>query len=502
MSMGNMVLVVGAGPVGLTMAAELARYGVPVRIVDRAQQRTDQSRALMVWSRTLELLDRSGCGGAFVSAGMKVKVANIVADGKAIGRIDLGTVATTHPYVLMLPQSETERLLEEHLRSFGIGVERGVDLVSFVESQDGVESVLLHTGGLQEKVQSGWVIGCDGARSTVRHGMKKVFRGDAQPSGWILADVRLEGVDTPGEIDVGWHPEGVLVVMPIDGERYRVIADVGASQTDKGGSEPSLSQVQAILDARGRGGITASDPISMGRFHINERKVAEYRSGRVFLVGDSAHVHSPAGGQGMNTGMQDAFNLAWKLALVWRGMGAEEPLLGSYSLERSAVADQVLRNTGRISSLAVLRGEMKQSVRNYISSLMFGLSMVRDALAETFSEVSVEYPTSPLTRTGRHAYDNPAAGERAPLRRGEPAVGAGDTPRFAVCADVSTPAAKHGAGVLLGLYGNLLEDEVRPPFHAGGLWLLRPDGYVALATRNDGWDEIAAYLDRIAGRRS
>jgi len=222
----------------------------------------------------------------------------------------------------------------------------------------------------------------------------------------------------------------------------------------------------------------------------------------VFLAGDSAHVHSPAGGQGMNTGMQDAFNLAWKLALVWRGMGAEEPLLGSYSLERSAVADQVLRNTGRISSLAVLRGEMKQSVRNYISSLMFGLSMVRDALAETFSEVSVEYPTSPLTRTGRHAYDNPAAGERAPLRRGEPAVGAGDTPRFAVCADVSTPAAKHGAGVLLGLYGNLLEDEVRPPFHAGGLWLLRPDGYVALATRNDGWDEIAAYLDRIAGRRS
>jgi 2-polyprenyl-6-methoxyphenol hydroxylase-like FAD-dependent oxidoreductase len=500
--MGNVVLIVGAGPVGLTMAAELARYGVPVRIVDRTAQRTDKSRALMVWSRTLELLDRSGCGGAFVSAGMKATMANIIADGKAIGRIDLGTVATTHPYALMLPQSETERLLEEHLLSFGIRVERGIDLASFVESQEGVESVLLHADGRREKVHNGWMIGCDGARSTVRHGMRKVFRGDAQPSGWILADVRLRGVETPGEIDVGWHPEGVLVVMPIDGERYRVIADIGVSQTDKDGSEPSLSQVQAILDARGRGGITASDPTSMGRFHINERKVADYRSGRVFLAGDSAHVHSPAGGQGMNTGLQDAFNLAWKLALVWRGMGAEEPLLGSYSQERSAVAEQVLRNTGRISSLAVLRGDLKQSVRNYISSVVFGLTPVREALAETFSEVSVEYPASSLTRTGRHAYDNPAAGERAPVRSGEPQVGAGDTPRFAVCADVSTPAARHGAGVLLGLYGSLLEDEVRPPFHEGGLWLLRPDGYVALATRNDGWDEVAAYLDRIAGRNS
>lgn len=500
--MENLVLIVGAGPVGLTLAVELARYGVAVRIVDKAAQRSDKSKALVVWSRTLELLDRAGCGGAFVAAGMQVTAANIVAGGKTIGRIELGGVPTPHPYALMLPQSETERLLEEHLNSLGTQVERNAELTEFMEVPDGLVATLRHGDGRVEKVKTAWLIGCDGAHSAVRHGLRMVFIGDTQPSNWILADVQLIGVSNPGEIEVGWHTDGVLAIFPIAPGRYRVIADLGLSESSSVRRDPTLPEVQAILDKRGRGGIIASDPIWLASFHINERKVANYRAGRVFLAGDAAHVHSPAGGQGMNTGMQDAFNLAWKLALAGRGICAEEPLLGSYSSERSAIGEQVLKAAGRITSLAILRGEVKQTIRNHVASLAFGFAPLRHAMAGAITEISIEYADSPLNGGGTHLNTGPAEGERAPVSAGEAPFGGGDRPRFAVCADLSDQAAQRAAGALAGLYGSLIEDGVRAPLGAGGIWLVRPDGYVAFTAGLDGWDKLASYLGQIAGRAS
>jgi 2-polyprenyl-6-methoxyphenol hydroxylase-like FAD-dependent oxidoreductase len=494
------VLIAGAGPVGLTLAAELARYGVSVRIVDRVPRRSDKSKALVVWSRTLELLDRAGCGSAFVDAGMQVTGANIVAGKKTIGRIELGGVATPHPYALMLPQSETERLLEEHLNRLGVFIERDIELTTFAESGDGVASILSHSSGKEERVESSWLAGCDGAHSTVRHGLRMVFTGDTQPSNWILADVHLAGLREPGEIEVSWHSDGVLAIFPFARDRYRVIADVGPSVAGQGRRETSLDEVQSILDERGSGAVTASDPQWLSVFHINERKVEHYRSGRVFLAGDSAHVHSPAGGQGMNTGMQDAFNLAWKLALVCRGKAAAEPLLASYSAERSAVGEQVLKNAGRLTSLALLRGDLKQSLRNHIASVIFGFAPIRNVMADAMTELSIEYPDSPLNGKTSHFVEHPAPGERAPVREGEPPFGTGDAPKFALCADLSHPKAKVSADVLIGLYRGLLEEQIRGPFSEGGIWLVRPDGYVAFTVGKDGWDDIAAYLDRILGR--
>jgi 2-polyprenyl-6-methoxyphenol hydroxylase-like FAD-dependent oxidoreductase len=164
--------------------------------------------------------------------------------------------------------------------------------------------------------------------------------------------------------------------------------------------EPTLEEVQAILDERGPGGITASAPIWLTGFRINERKIADYRSGRVFLAGDAAHIHSPAGGQGMNTGIQDACNLAWKLALVSRGVCAAEPLLGSYSMERSPVAEMVLAGAGRITTIALMRGDIKQSIRNHLASLIFGMSPVQKKLADVLTELSIGYPHRPLNGKG------------------------------------------------------------------------------------------------------
>ena len=387
-------LVVGAGPVGLTMAAELARYGVGVRIVDKAAARTDKSKAIVIWSRTLELIDRMGCGAAFVDAGLKATGANIIAGAIRLAHIDLGGLDTPHPYALMLPQSDTERLMEEHLNSLGVQVERQVELTRFVADEDAVTAFLRRPDGSEETLDVEWMVGCDGAHSAVRHGLGMEFEGDTLVSHWILADLHLDGLAPSNELDIYWHADGVLLLFPITPGRYRVIADVKAGERP---SEPTLDEVQALIDQRGPGGVTASAPVWLSPFTINERKVADYRAERVFLAGDAAHIHSPAGGQGMNTGMQDAINLAWKLALVCRGLASPEPLLGSYSAERSEIGRQVLVNAGRLTTLATLHGGLAQGVRNHLAPLLFGLSPVRRATTNAMSEFSIGYPHGPLT---------------------------------------------------------------------------------------------------------
>jgi 2-polyprenyl-6-methoxyphenol hydroxylase-like FAD-dependent oxidoreductase len=509
------VLIVGAGPVGLVMAIELARYGVGVRLIDKAAQRSDKSKALVIWSRSLELLERSGCSVGLVDAGYKVITLNISADGKSIAQMTLEGLATPYPYALMIPQSETERILEEFLNTLGVRVERTVELTRFDASDDEVVSVLHHSDGTEETVESSWLIGCDGAHSTVRHQLGMEFEGETSPIEWLLADVHLEGIPRAPEINVVWHADGIVVTFPIAEDRYRVIADAGAaieksaphseptledgyrSVADSGAatdttalqSEPTLEQVQAILDKRFPGGVRATNPIWLSSFRINERKVTDYRAGRVFLAGDAAHVHSPAGGQGMNTGMQDACNLAWKLALVVHGTcGAQ--LLDSYSSERSPIADEVLKVTGRVTSLGTVKGKAAQFLRNHTAALVLGLPIVRRLAAESAAEISIGYPHSPLNAAG--SYRDPAPGTRAPLRPTEASVGAGGTPRFVLFADPDGMPAK-----LQESYADLLEPILREPFHPGGIWLVRPDGYIALSAKAGDWKAVIAYLTRL-----
>ena len=226
----NPVLIVGAGPVGMTMASELARYGVAVRIIDKAAQRTDKSKALVLWSRTLELLDRGGVSAPFVDAGFKAEAVNFIAGDKAIGRVSMESVQSPYPYGLMLPQSETERLLEERLRGLGISVERQVELTTFTSGDHGVEARLRHADGHEETVSADWLVGCDGAHSAVRHCLGATFSGETLNSDWMLADVHMRGYPCPdSEASVYWHRDGVFVIFPISPGRYRVLADLPAS---------------------------------------------------------------------------------------------------------------------------------------------------------------------------------------------------------------------------------------------------------------------------------
>jgi FAD binding domain len=286
-------------------------------------------------------------------------------------------------------------------------------------------------------------------------------------------------------------------VFPLGGTRYRVIADVGKSVSKAIGEHrvPTLDEVQRILDTRGPKGLVASNPVWMSGFAINERKVADYRVQRVFLAGDAAHVHSPAGGQGMNTGMHDAFNLAWKLSLASRGLCAAEPLLASYSPERSAVAKMVLEQTGRTTAIALMTGAAKQTIRNHVASLVFGLAPVRHAMANMLSEVSVGYPDSLLNRSGDFEHSGPAPGRRAPIRNGEPRVGEGPTPRFALFAvenDALASVARE--------FADILEPTLRTPYDGSGLWLVRPDGYVALRAKSGDAQAVRKYMQGLRGQ--
>jgi 2-polyprenyl-6-methoxyphenol hydroxylase-like FAD-dependent oxidoreductase len=443
-------------------------------------------------------MERMGapCTQRFLETGLKIHATRVFSGREEMAHVDISNVDSAYKFALMIPQSETERLLEEHLATFGTAVERELKLKQFESGSDIVSCTLIRPDNREETVDASWLVGCDGAHSTVRHKLGMEFQGSTLLSDWILADIHLSGVPGVPAIDIFWHAEGVLALFPLQEGRYRVIADVGESSGSIGEGNrpaPTVEEVQHILDVRGPGGIRASDPVWLSSFSINERKVSDYRSNRVFLAGDAAHVHSPAGGQGMNTGMQDAYNLAWKLALVSKGMCKPEPLLSSYSTERSAIAKLVLEATGKATAIVVMKGGVKQSIRNHVASLVFGFAPVTHVMADVLSEMAVAYSDSPLNGPSKHA--RPAPGRRAPIREDEPAVGLGNAPRFALFAE-NTPDSRS----LLSRHSSLVETAPRKPFAEGGIWLVRPDGYVAVATKHDAWSDVDDYLNRLENR--
>ena len=489
-------LIAGAGPVGLAMASELARYGLNVRIVDKAPVRTDKSKALVIWSRTLELMDSAGASAALLAAGRTCNAANLMSGAKILAHIVFDGVSSPHPYGLMIPQSETERVLDEHLQSFGVHVERSAELVSFHQTDTAVTCTVHKPDVGEETLEASWLIACDGAHSTVRHALNIPFEGETLASDWMLADVQLHGMPNPGEMHIFLHESGPLAIFPIgqpssqatESQRSRVIASVGAHRSGQARPEPTLADVQNILDQRGTGGVTASDPIWLANFGINERKISNYRSGRVFFAGDAAHIHSPAGGQGMNTGIQDACNLAWKLALV-RMRNCPDSLLDSYSAERSPVARQVLKSTGALTSLATMHNPALLAFRNTTVSLVLGFPPAKHAMADQLTELSVSYPESPLNGYADAAQPKP--GTRVPIQGGEAPLNAGSSPRFALFAEPND--TEHHE--LLRAFPDLLEPTLRNPFHADGIWLVRPDGYVSVASTK--WPDIRNYLARL-----
>src|ERR1700726_3811670 len=244
------VLISGAGPIGLTMANELTRYGISVRIVDKSTERTDKSKALVLWSRTLELFAHAGYGEPFLAAGMQAHGAQMSNGKDIIARVSLDDIDSPYPYALMIPQSDTERVLEEQLAKRGVKVERTVALESFTDHGNQVRAVLRKASGESETLTADWLVGCDGAHSTVRHGLGFTFDGTTQPSDWYLADGHITGLDPGDRRHIFWHKDGILAFFPISEGRWRVIADLGPAEESGHHADPTLQEIQSLITLR------------------------------------------------------------------------------------------------------------------------------------------------------------------------------------------------------------------------------------------------------------
>jgi 2-polyprenyl-6-methoxyphenol hydroxylase-like FAD-dependent oxidoreductase len=398
------VLVVGAGPVGLTAACELLRRGVGVRIVDACAAPTDKSKALGVQARTLEVLDAMGLADRFIAAGRKIHGMNVYADGARIVHVDLDDIDSPFSYALSLPQSETERLLAERLAELGGRVEREVKLGALAQDAAGVTATLVHGDGREEGVRAAFVIGCDGAHSTTRKALGLPFEGVPYEESFVLADVRIGWELPDDEAHAFIAVDGAMAAFPLPKGRWRLVGEAALEA-------PTVDDVARLLRARGAPKAEVRDAGWIAPFRLHRRIVPRYREGRVFLAGDAAHIHSPVGGQGMNTGVQDAYNLAWKLALVVLG-AAREALLGSYDAERRPIAAATLQGTDLAMKVVTLRNPVAREARNRLAALLSSLDVVQKRLLAQTSEIAVGYRGSPIVDERRSSVARATVGKR------------------------------------------------------------------------------------------
>jgi 2-polyprenyl-6-methoxyphenol hydroxylase-like FAD-dependent oxidoreductase len=392
------VLICGAGPVGLSLAAQLQRMGVSCQLVDKNRSRSDKSKALVVWGRSLELLDTCMDANSFLEHGRPVRKAKFYEEGVQFAEIEFATNDSEFGTGVLIPQSLTEKILEDHLSDCGGEVQRATELLSFVQSSDDVTCVLADAEGAQRTVVAKYLVGCDGAHSVVRHGLELEFPGRKDGLRWVLADVELSGDVPDADVASLWSRSGILLLFHFGENVWRVVAEEPLGNPDSPRRDPTLPEIQQYLSERGAEGVQASNPTWLAEFRVSERKVEDYAVGRVFVAGDAAHVHSPAGGQGMNTGIQDACNLAWKIAWKIRGVGNNR-LLDSYSDERSEVGAMVVRATSHMTRLATTESRVLQSVRNAVAKIALHFDWVQDKIRQNLAEYTVAYRSSEINGT-------------------------------------------------------------------------------------------------------
>jgi 2-polyprenyl-6-methoxyphenol hydroxylase-like FAD-dependent oxidoreductase len=408
------------------MANELVRHGVAMRIIEREPAPHVTSRALVVMPRSLEIFDDMGVIDEAIAAGNAATSINIMFRPKKVVMDIAGLLRgphnyTAYPALRTLSQHETERILTERLANQGVQVQGGTTLIDLRQDGDAVTVSLRGTHGSIETVRCRWVIGCDGARSSVRKAVDIPFAGSTYHDEFIMADAELEWDLPHGEMYAFPSPAGIFAAFSMPGEnRYRIFGNVAPDPDGHGAdySEPTHEEFQAMLDERVPFGANVVKEYWVTRYRVHSRVVPRYRDGQVFLVGDAAHVHSPAGAQGMNTGIQDAYNLAWKLALVERGI-ADPALLDSYEAERHPVGVQLLKTTDRLFSVIAGSSYIATFARGRVAPILAALVLtrlsVRRWLMGTLAQLRLHYPNSPLNAEHGDGWRHAAApGDRAP----------------------------------------------------------------------------------------
>ncbi|MGE0669804.1 MAG: FAD-dependent monooxygenase [Parachlamydiales bacterium] len=404
------VIIIGAGPAGLMLGCELLKRGIQIRLFEQLPERTQQSRALALQARTLEIFEKMGIIDEFMQLGKKVHHANIYKNGRRIASVNISQIDAPYPFILTLAQADTEMILARHFEKLGGNIERCKTLTAI----NGSQAVFQIPNKTEETVSARWIIGCDGAHSTVRHILNMPFQGAAFPETFALADVEVDSPFSDDETHLFFSSNKLAGLLPLP-ERNHFRA-LGLISTDKSGQVPELTLEnvqQMVEEASNSRLIRLKNPTWISTFSVHRRLVPQMRRGNIFLVGDAAHIHSPAGGQGMNTSVQDAFNLAWKLALVQQG-SAKERILDTYHQERHPVAREVLKGTTLITNM--LTASKAKMFIVALLGLLINHTALQKKMAYAISELRLRYGRNILNR-GRLAdlfWKGPKPGCRTP----------------------------------------------------------------------------------------
>lgn len=495
------VLIAGAGPTGLALALWLTKQGISVRIIDRSAGPGETSRAMIVQARTLELYRQLDLAEAVVSAGHENPSINMWARGKHRAKIvfkDAGANMTPYPFVTVYPQDQHERLLIEKLATMGIMVERETELLSFQDEGESVTALLRLADGTESTAQVQFLAGCDGARSTVRQQLGTGFEGGTYKHAFYVADVHASGLEPADEAHIAFDSGDFALVLSYgaNGQR-RLIGTVRDERADKA---ETLTFADVQQDAIKRLGLHVHTVNWFSTYRVHHRIADEFQRGRVFLLGDAAHIHSPAGGQGMNTGLLDANNLAWKLADVIKG-AAPASLLESYAVERQAFARKLVNTTDRLFTLATSDGSLADFIKTHIvpaiTSVAYRIGNVREFLFKTVSQTTLHYRDSKLS-LGKVGHVH--GGDRLPWTgsQGFDNYKAFDTIGWQVHVYGEADPALREWCERRHVALQVIEwkpDYQRACIERDAMYLLRPDTYVALAAAQSSPDSLDRYFD-------
>jgi 2-polyprenyl-6-methoxyphenol hydroxylase-like FAD-dependent oxidoreductase len=461
------VLIVGAGPVGLFLANECARRGLRWRLVEARSLQSEHSKALAIFPRTLEIFDMAGVVGPFLETANRVTSVAVVSHGRSLANMHFAPEESPYPFVAMVPQDVTEKILLEELRRRGGDVEYETTFVSAAEQDDAVR-VTLERKGEPITIRASFVVGCDGAHSAVRHLLNLPFEGAEYEDSFMLADIETNETLPADQLQLCPSDLGPVAIFPMSATRRRIVAIVDKIE----GDAPSLDMVRNILAQRAPSGIEARAMHWSSYFRIHHRQAAQMRVGRIFIAGDAAHIHSPFGGQGMNTGLHDVWNLVWKLDLVLHGHGNEE-LLQSYSAERRPVIKQVIETTDFLTKAMGTPSKLAQTLRDAVIPMVSRLAPFQHAFVRRLSELGVAYRGSPIVEGAGERYFDDS------LRGGE-----GIRSRFLLVLDNEAESSTRLAAVQLAGFSDIVE--LRLKRHRDTT-LVRPDGYIAYsASSRDG----------------
>jgi 2-polyprenyl-6-methoxyphenol hydroxylase-like FAD-dependent oxidoreductase len=525
------VVIVGAGPTGAMLAIELARRGIEVSILDKQPARSPESRAIGIHARTLEVFHQLGIVDPFLELGHRLGGLAVHRRTGSPVRIRFSGIDSPYPFLLTLSQAETQRILEEHLKDLGVSVQRGVRVLDLREDEDGVVLLTSRFGEERERtLRADWVVGCDGAHSLVRRSLGLAFDGEDYAQDWLMAEVNIDRPLPRDHFHLFAFTAPPLPVFPMPDGRWRVFLPQVAGRS-RNGQPPSMEEIERLVAIRGPAGLKISDPSLLATFRCYLRSSKVMRRGRVLIAGDAAHVHSPAGGQGMNTGLHDAFNLGWKLALVADGH-APAALLDTYQEERAPIAADVMAVSHRLVRSFTGSSPSGRWLRDRLLPAV-GTARVERRIATWLSQVAHNYRGGSLAPPAPGPQRDPIMpGDRLPdvrgLRLGGQEISVFELLRapmhtlLVMAGRKSDPASVRDvvarfsrwealartvvidarAGALDGVVGDPgLCAHRRYGARDGWLVLVRPDGYVACSAPTSRPDVLERYLETLIGGR-